>query len=731
VLLVSQEFLASDFIREQELPPLIRGAEAGSIILFAIAISASTFKITPLAQYQWANDPDQPLDRLRTPERNAALVRIVNEIEKAVAKAAPAPALRPAAPAVRLTPPASLETVAVTHRTAERHGVPSQRPNYIRRDDYFQSLKQALLGASYSTVGITGAPPAGEFTRIGLHGMGGIGKTVLAIDLVNDEDVNRPFPDGIFWLTLGQTPEPLRLQSELLRFITRETRAFTAVSEGQDQLRKLFEGKACLLVLDDLWRAEDSLPFDVLGPRSRLLTTTRDADLLVALGAREQRLDVLSPDVALDLLASWSGQPRGALPAVARQVAESCGYLPLALALSGARIQAGDRWEDVLAALEHGRLEFLDHPYGSVFKSLRMSTDALPPNEAERYFELSVFPEDVKVPIETICTLWRHTGQLDSYQARHFLTGFARKSLLTLDGMAKAVSFHSLQHDFLRINDDSPIDANVQLVEAYRAQCPEGWASGPNDGYFFQFLPTHLAAAGNFEELTALLGNYNWIEAKLKATDLQSLIADYELVPGGDPDLTLVHRALRLSAVALARDQRHLAAQLIGRLNGVDRTVIRALLASAARGPTGPWLCPQSPSLVPPGQLLRAFVGHTDAVSAVAVLPDGRRALSGSDDNTLRLWDLETGESRALEGHTAAVIAVAVLPDGRRALSGSSDWTVILWNLDSADPIATFAGDADITCVAVAGDLFMAGSSNGAVHFLHLCPGASIREVHH
>ena len=72
------------------------------------------------------------------------------------------------------------------------------------------------------------------------------------------------------------------------------------------------------------------------------------------------------------------------------------------------------------------------------------------------------------------------------------------------------------------------------------------------------------------------------------------------------------------------------------------------------------------------GQSLRTLEGHTDAVSAVAVLPDGRRALSGSDDNTLRLWDLASGETlRTLEGHTARVSAVAVLPDGSRALSGS------------------------------------------------------------
>ena len=58
-------------------------------------------------------------------------------------------------------------------------------------------------------------------------------------------------------------------------------------------------------------------------------------------------------------------------------------------------------------------------------------------------------------------------------------------------------------------------------------------------------------------------------------------------------------------------------------------------------------------------------------VWAVAVLANGRRAVSGSDDKTLRVWDLETGESLCtLEGHTSWVRAVSVVADGRRAVSG-------------------------------------------------------------
>ncbi len=78
-------------------------------------------------------------------------------------------------------------------------------------------------------------------------------------------------------------------------------------------------------------------------------------------------------------------------------------------------------------------------------------------------------------------------------------------------------------------------------------------------------------------------------------------------------------------------------------------------------------------------------------VQSVALTPDGRRALSGSWDETLRLWDLDTGAClQTLEGHTEPVSCVALTPDGRRALSGSWDNTLLLWDLDTGDCLAVY-----------------------------------------
>jgi WD40 repeat protein len=83
----------------------------------------------------------------------------------------------------------------------------------------------------------------------------------------------------------------------------------------------------------------------------------------------------------------------------------------------------------------------------------------------------------------------------------------------------------------------------------------------------------------------------------------------------------------------------------------------------------------------------RALEGHDGSVSGAVVLADGARALSWSYDCTLRLWDLETGGSRALEGHRNGVSGAVVLADGKRALSWSHDLygkdTLRLWDLES------------------------------------------------
>jgi WD40 repeat protein len=105
------------------------------------------------------------------------------------------------------------------------------------------------------------------------------------------------------------------------------------------------------------------------------------------------------------------------------------------------------------------------------------------------------------------------------------------------------------------------------------------------------------------------------------------------------------------------------------------------------------------------------LTGHTGEVFSVAVTPDGTRAVSGSSDGSVRVWDLATGRELAvLTGHTRQVFSVAVTPDKTLAVSGGEDGSVRIWHLPTGTEIARWTGDHPIVgCAVLPGRPFRVG----------------------
>lgn len=89
------------------------------------------------------------------------------------------------------------------------------------------------------------------------------------------------------------------------------------------------------------------------------------------------------------------------------------------------------------------------------------------------------------------------------------------------------------------------------------------------------------------------------------------------------------------------------------------------------------------------GKVIQTLTGHSNLVKSVVFSPDGKIVASGSNDNTIKLWNVATGkEIRTFTGHTSFVTSLAFSNDGKVLASGSADKTIKLWRLNLDDVLA-------------------------------------------
>jgi hypothetical protein len=504
-----------------------------------------------------------------------------------------------------------------------RTPLPELPEHLVTRPEVLERLKAKIAGA--------------DKPKIGLWGMGGSGKSVLAAAVAHDQSVRQRFRDGVLWLNVGLS-DPLSLLSLLARTLTDTPDALANVRQGKQIVQGLAAERAILLVLDDVWTDEQALALDVVGPEGGLIVTTRLSAVVERFGAEHIEVGTLSDDQAELLLESWGGDRPPSSGTAAAIVAE-CGNLPLALAMAGALARRPNRtWDDALQMLRSAKLEkletrFPEYPYPTMLAAIDVSIRDLQPEEQKHYLDLVAFGSEW-VPTATLEAIW---GNSD------LVTTLVERSLAFLDNRNR-LRLHDLQADYVRSRAGDPTPFHRRVVEMFRRRVGDfaNAMSEPDGGYILQRLPHHLAAAGMQDELQRLLFDFQWLSAKLAVIDVNALIADYALVPLST-SAQLVRKALRLAAQALAKDSQQLAGQLLSRLRSGNSEVDRLLAGALAWGRGKTWLRPTRPGLSPAGGCLQqTFEGNAGGV---------RKLVSRGDvfldvyckDGLIRTWNIESG----------------------------------------------------------------------------------------
>jgi WD40 repeat protein len=622
-------------------------------------------------------------------------------------------------------------------RDSQQKRVPMMAPeppvDFVRRPAEFEALKAKLLDAKGDAVAISAA----------LKGAGGYGKTTLAKALAHDPDIQDAYFDGILWVELGEKPDDL--MSRIVDFIetlTGTRPGFQTIDAGAAALGDALGDRRILMIVDDVWREQDLRPFLRGGGNTTRLITTR-LNRVLPVDAFRQAVDAMKGAEARELLSGSLPKEEvraqyDALSGLAGRLGEWAQLLKLVNGFLRERvIEGGERLWDAIGDAnerlnEEGFVAFDAEDESdrtrAVARTINLSLGLLDEKQRARFAELAVFPEDADIPIGIVARLWRGSAGLSEGQTKDLLIKLYGLSLLLgLDLNQRTFRFHDTIRRFLQ---DQAGKAGLAATHKQLLLALDDIGTSPETDalsrrYYYLYLPHHLAEAQERDKLDKLLLDPGWLKAKLSATSSpHALAADYQQYGVGELQ-NFIGRTLRLTTGILARDPRQLMPQLLGRIMGCKAVGAGEFLEAARRQLSPPAILAERLSLTPPGAETARLEGHSDLVSALCMLPDGRLA-SSSHDNTIRLWDVTAGaETSRLEEHPNGVGPLCMLPDGRVAL-GSEDNTIRLWDVTAGAETARLEGHShwvQALCVLPDGRL-ASGSDDNTIRLWDVTAGA-------
>ncbi|XP_027171994.1 putative disease resistance protein At4g10780 [Coffea eugenioides] len=251
-----------------------------------------------------------------------------------------------------------------------------------------------------------------EILRIGIWGMGGVGKTTLAEHIHNHLLKNTQ--SKVYWISVSQDFTIKRLQGDVAKHLGLEGDLSNVDDEGVRalRLRDAFEKmeEMVVLMLDDVWE-EFRLNSLGIGARNcRLILTTRSEEVCNRMRCQSKfELKTLDTEEAWGLFERTLGSETvldGDLEGIAKSITERCGGLPLGIVvMAGSMIGVTDihEWRNALVDLnrvEHGKME------EKVFRILERSFNRLDKYERNCFLYCCLYPEDRKIRREELIDLF-------------------------------------------------------------------------------------------------------------------------------------------------------------------------------------------------------------------------------------------------------------------------------------------------------------------------------------
>ncbi|KAH9657288.1 Disease resistance protein RPS2 [Citrus sinensis] len=303
---------------------------------------------------------------------------------------------------------------------------------------------------------------------VGLHGLGGVGKTTLAKFVGNQLRQNNIF-DKVGIATVSQDPSIINVQSELVKSLGW---ALTEKDEEDraDRLRLMFsesKSRKILVILDDVWKELDLETIGIpVGDRDnccKILLTTRLQQVCYRMGCDPRiKLDALDQAEGLDLLRKHAGIDVAdkTMTDVSKRVADECKGLPLAIKAVGSalRLRTADEWNVALDKLQNAKLdkiEGIDKDSRGVYGCLKFSYDYLNGEDSRSCFLLcSLFPEDYEIDLEDLLgyavgLVWYQAESIEKARSllRGTIKGLKDSSLLLDTDDDRFVKMHDVVRD--------------------------------------------------------------------------------------------------------------------------------------------------------------------------------------------------------------------------------------------------------------------------------------------